>query len=573
VISFESFRWIWVLDFEYHAPPGEIPEPLCLVARELRSGRRARLWGEDLRDRPPLIGANDLAIAYFASAEIGCFLALGWPIPGNILDLYVEFRNAANGLRVPAGYSLLGALDYFGLPGMASAQKSEMRDLAIRGGPYSAQERRDLMSYCEADVDATVRVFERMKPDIDWTRALLRGQYMAAVAMMERTGIPIDTKLTDRLSDRWDAIRADLIEAIDEQYGVYDNGVFKRDRFESYLLANQIPWPRLPSGALALDDDTFRQMARADLSIAPLRELRASLSDMHQVRLTIGRDGRNRCLLSPFQSRTGRNQPSNSKFIFGTSVWLRGLIRPEAGMGLAYIDYAQQEFGIAAYLSGDRNMISAYESGDPYLSFARLAGAVPEGATKSTHPGVRERYKQCALAVLYGMGEIGLAQRLGITVTEARELIHGHRRAFPKFWRWSDAAVACAQLTGRLWTVFGWNLHVVDEPNPRSLANFPMQANGAEVLRLACTQAIRAGIGVCAPVHDAVLIEAPLGELDATVEKMRACMAVASAAVLGGPELDTDVVCVRYPDRFQDPRGAAMWSAVIEMLGNEPGAL
>jgi DNA polymerase I len=69
--------------------------------------------------------------------------------------------------------------------------------------------------------------------------------------------------------------------------------------------------------------------------------------------LAVGSDGRNRTLLSAFRARTGRNQPSNTKFIFGPAVWLRGLIKPPPGHGIAYVDWSQQEFGIAAALSGD----------------------------------------------------------------------------------------------------------------------------------------------------------------------------------------------------------------------------
>jgi hypothetical protein len=66
-----------------------------------------------------------------------------------------------------------------------------------------------------------------------------------------------------------------------------------------------------------------------------------------------GVDGRNRALLSPFASKTGRNQPSTTKFIFGLSAWSRGLIQAAPGHGVAYIDWCQQEFGIAAALSRD----------------------------------------------------------------------------------------------------------------------------------------------------------------------------------------------------------------------------
>src|SRR5215469_12462371 len=109
-------------------------------------------------------------------------------------------------------------------------------------------------------------------------------------------------------------------------------------------------------------------MARAYPIVAPLLELRSALSQMRPSDLQVGKDGRNRVILSAFQARTGRNQPSNTKFIFGPSVWLRGLIQPVPGYGIAYIDWAQQEFGIAAALSSDPKMMEAYWSGDPYLA-------------------------------------------------------------------------------------------------------------------------------------------------------------------------------------------------------------
>ena len=137
---------------------------------------------------------------------------------------------------------------------------------------------------------------------------------------------------------------------------------------------------------------------------------------MGQLRLSelpIGSDGRNRCLLSPFASKTGRNQPSTSKYIFGPAVWLRSLIKPEKGKVLAYIDYEQQEFMIAAALSQDPEMLNAYATGDPYLAFAKQAKAIPSEATKESHEAIRDLFKQCVLGVQYGMGSENLALRIG----------------------------------------------------------------------------------------------------------------------------------------------------------------
>jgi hypothetical protein len=124
-------------------------------------------------------------------------------------------------------------------------------------------------------------------------------------------------------------------------------------------------------------------------------------------------------------------------------------------------------------------------------------------------------------------------------------------------------------LYGSLYTVFGWHGHIGTDTNPRSLRNFPMQANGAEMLRLACCLATERGIEVCAPIHDAVLICAPLDRLDADIATMRSIMAEASQIVLDGFTLGTDAHITRYPDRFRDPggRGDVMWQQVMTLIG------
>jgi DNA polymerase I-like protein with 3'-5' exonuclease and polymerase domains len=245
---------------------------------------------------------------------------------------------------------------------------------------------------------------------------------------------------------------------------------------------------------------------------------------------------------------------------------LRSLIAPSEGRAIAYVDWSQQEWAIAAVLSGDPAMIAAYESGDVYTTFAKQAGAIPPNGSKETHPEVRERFKTCALGIQYGMAAESLAHRIGGSVAEARMLLDAHRATYPVFWRWSDAAVDHAMLRGWLHTVFGWRIHIGGDVNPRSIRNFPVQSNGAEMLRLACCLATERGIKVCAPVHDALLIEAPTDRIDEAVAATQAAMTEASEVVLNGFRLRSDVKIVRHPDRYIDPRGERMWRTVQDIL-------
>src|SRR5262249_25057827 len=267
------------------------------------------------------------------------------------------------------------------------------------------------------------KLLPRMIERIDLPRALLRGRFMRAAAVIERRGIPIDVKGLMTLRNSWSNIKGRLVAEVDTDYQVYDGTTFKSGRFARYLEVNNIPWPTLESGALALDRDTFRDAAKSHPKIASLAELRHALSELRLEDLACGSDGRNRTGLWAFSTTSSRNAPSNTKSIFGPSTWLRSLIQPPPGCGLAYVDWSAAEIGIAAALSGDANLMEAYKSGDPYLTFAKQAGAAPPEATKQSHGPVRDLYKTVELGVNYGMGENALAARTGKSVTEARELL------------------------------------------------------------------------------------------------------------------------------------------------------
>ena len=122
-------------------------------------------------------------------------------------------------------------------------------------------------------------------------------------------------------------------------------------------------------------------------------------------------------------------------------------------------------------------------------------------------------------------------------------------------------------LYGSLETAFGWELHVAEDPNVRSLRNFMMQGCGADMLRAACVLATENGIEVSAPVHDAVLITASTDRIDADVAAMKGYMVEASRGVLNGFEIDADAKSVRFPDRYSDgERSAYMWETVTTVV-------
>jgi DNA polymerase-1 len=591
-----TFASVWALDFEYTATGGERPVPICVVAHDLISGRRVSQWLQPPGQPPFTVNDSSLFVAYMATAELSCFHALGWLVPLHWLDLYVEFRNLTNGIVPPGRRGLLNALEYYHITGINSDEKSEMRALAIRGAPFTPEEEQALLAYCATDVDALVALYPNIvaeldavsikrcppAPSLDLSRAInLRGAYMVATAAMEHVGVPIDMHRLGVLRERWQDVQRYLMMLSNYRYeNVYQEGRFDSRRFDRYLRRHRIDWPRLDSGALALDDDTFRMMVRIRPELVRLRDTRQALSQLRLTDLQVGSDGRNRTMLSPFASRTGRSQPSNAKFIFGPSIWLRGLIQPEPGQAIAYVDWASAEFGIAAALSGDANMMAAYVSGDPYLHFARLARETPEAAKAK-----RSLYKTTALGVLYGMGANALGVGIEGTPVQARWLMDVHRRVFAQYWRWSDAVATVAAIDGQLETELGWMLHLPADlsetsgeqrmraaKSDRTARNFPVQATGAELLRLAVMTAQADGVRVVAPVHDAVLIEARDDKIETTIKTMQRAMADASRVLLHGFELRSECdQLIRHPDRYMDEkRGRETWDMVWKLLGKVP---
>ena len=228
-----QFEHVVAVDFEFEfgghdtleaaGRSGERPRPVCMVARELRSGETRRLWRGQFGSQPPFpIDASTLLIAYYASAELGCFKALKWPQPVFILDLFTELRARTNGCNLPHGAGLLGAATYFGIDEINITEKQDLRARILSGGPWSADEQAAIIEYCQGDVLTLERLLLAMLPCIDLPHALLRGRLMRAAAAIEWNGTPIDVVTLDLLRRHWTGIQDELIADIDQDYGVFE---------------------------------------------------------------------------------------------------------------------------------------------------------------------------------------------------------------------------------------------------------------------------------------------------------------------------------------------------------------
>ena len=581
------FQEIWVVDTEFYpgaglangGREGDAVTPLCLVALEMRTGRVVRQWQDELGPFPPYrLDADALIIGYMISAEFGTHIALGWGQPARALDPYVEFRHYTNDGAIKSGdrekgfYSLDGALRYFGEDGIDTAHKHDMRDRILQGPPFSADERAAILDYCEVDTRALARLVAHIVPTIrSLPHAMARANFMWAIAQQERRGVPIDLPQLEQIRSLWDAIQTDLVLSMD-RFGIYeirDDGKphWRKQHFAGLVRRNGWSWPTYADGSLDERDQTFREMAGRYPEVEPLRELRYSISKLRLNSLSVGSDARNRALLGPYGTKTARNAPSNSKFVFGPAKWLRFLITPPPGRALVHRDYCQQEVRIAAVLSGDTALLQACESGDVYLGIAGQLGFLSESMSPPERKAVRQLFKTVVLGIQYGLGSRSLAVRAGISLFEACEILARLRAQFHAFEDYAQRVLDHAGLHLEIGTPFGWFMQCPPGINPRTVRNFPIQSTAAEILHVACVLAERRGIEIVAPVHDAFMAEAAAGRDRRRVRGARSRNARRLRHRAARLRAADRLQIIRPGERYYDERGEVMWQTVSKLVG------
>ena len=188
----------------------------------------------------------------------------------------------------------------------------------------------------------------------------------------------------------------------------------------------------------------------------------------------------------------------------------------------------------------------------------------------------RQVYKAVVLGRIYGLGVVSLARDLGISIARAQQIIDQMRARYPILNAWLQRVVTKAAHMVPIVCTLGWELASSGRPGEeRTFLNFPMQANGAELMRLIIVRAGAAGLRLIGCAHDSFMIEAPTDQIEADVAKLQGIMRQASRDLFNGFELRADCKekdgdIVRYPDRYIDKReaedGMKHWNRLMELI-------
>ena len=577
------FKHILVLDFEYSQEPGQNPKPVCVTIKDLTTNGPVRVaWLVNNKFEFPYPLDESLLIGHYISAEVSCLLELGYPVPKYLYDTYVEELKFYNGLK-NGGYSLIESCKRYGIKTISHEIKDNKRDIIINNYPnYTPEQRAEIEEYNLSDVLINEKLFmeqiflveAKKKNYRQWlTQAIFHGRSMGVCAKIQRNGIPINMKLHNELTENYDTVRRLEMEDLNKKCGVeiYVDGVEKQERFEELLKKERLydNWPKTKSGKAATDDRTLYRYQNVNEKILFYRNSKFIIDAKKLKGVCLGPDGRSRCDLSMFGQITGRTNVSTKLNPFGAPRRMRNLIGTDNKHCLVYADWKSQEACIQAALSKDPKMVKAVNSGDPYMWTAISLKEAPPWAKKKTHGKTREIYKQTFLATAYRQTPIGLNAKLENTMSEAY-FIHGQlENLYNEYFKWNDGVIHEGTLRGYLKTIYGWQYHLTanDIVNPRTLANWPLQSHGSEILRRAIIDLDEAGFEISMPIHDAVLIhmerKSP-GEMIRKIKEIKNIMTEAAAQVIDW-RIPVDVKIIR--DQFyQDPEHQKLWEELHDKV-------
>ena len=497
-----------------------------------------------------------------------------------------------------------------------SIYKDEMRNLILSKDLEKIQEHMDeILEYCASDT----RYLRAL--DVAITNALLkesicdvrkdqleRGRYSVATALCEQIGMPVNVELLNKIIEKTPAILDSHKETVNKFFPffvpetckppkTYKNGnVFHykpepahkdMNAYQIYVSSLNIQnFPKTKTGKYKSDSKTLEEFGYSTYGegLEELWKFNKTDSSLKWFRgdngngffTRFGSDNNIRPYFGIFGTQTGRNAAKAKTFPLAMSSWLRAIINPEEGEIIVGSDFSQQEVYVAAILSGDQNLLDAYNSGDVYLAFAKMAGMVPESATKSSHKFERNLCKSTVLGLQFGMGSVKLQTKLkfdtktDVTIERTLELIQAHKNTFSTYWQWVYDLSERYKDGVPLITNDGWVLFP-DNPVMTSVRNFPVQGNAASITRRAITLLVEKNLKVMCGLHDAVYVRGAARNERMLIHWVEEAMLQATREILQIPvttmRIDTKVI--HHNEIWMEEKGETDLRKLAPLLGLE----
>jgi DNA polymerase-1 len=402
-----------------------------------------------------------------------------------------------------------------------------------------------IKDYAAEDADVTLQLSEIFMPELEkqGTTSVLENietPLIEVLANMEWEGIRVDKDFLNaysvELGKELDIIEEKITELAGEKFNIDSPKQLGVVLFEKLKITTEMK--KTKTGQYSTGEDVLQRYLHTHeivpliLDYRELRKLKSTYIDTlpNMINPITGRVHTNFMQAVAATGRLSSNQPNLQNIPIRTSRGKeirKAFVARDENHVLVSADYSQVELRIIAALSGDKNMIEAFQQGeDIHKATASKVFNVPlEEVTKD----MRSKAKAVNFGIIYGQGPFGLAQQLGISRTEAKNIIEAYYTQFAALKTYQHKAVEDCRVKGFVETVLGRRRFLPDINSSnaisrsfaeRNAVNAPIQGSAADVIKVAMVKiqsALKAAnlkTKMVLQVHDELLFDTPKDEIE-----------------------------------------------------------
>ena len=405
-------------------------------------------------------------------------------------------------------------------------------------------EPKDIYKYACEDADVTLRLMkplaeELRKNSLEEVFQNIEMPLMPVLARMERNGVVLDTDTLKEVENdftlRLQTLEKDIYELAGHEFTINSPRQVGEVLFGELKLSEKVK--KTKSGQYSTSEEVLRDLHSKHpivQKILDYRGLKKLLSTYVEAlpKLINPATGHIHTSFNQAVTATGRLSSSNPNL---QNIPVRGedgreirkAFIPEAGEIFFSADYSQIELRIMAHLSGDEHMIEAFNAGHDV--HAATAARIFHKDIKDISKDERRKAKTANFGIIYGISAFGLAERMDVSRTEAKELIDSYFEMYPKIKDYISKAVDTAREKGYIETEFGRRRYLPDINSrnavvrgyaERNAVNAPIQGTAADIIKIAMIRvqqrldAEGCKARMMLQVHDELNFSVPTDEFD-----------------------------------------------------------
>ena len=385
------------------------------------------------------------------------------------------------------------------LIGSKGKNQGNMRDLSPEA----------VCNYACEDADITLQLKEVLEKELKDNGADrlfydIEMPLVPVLAYMERNGVCVDTEALKETSRHFTARMKQIEEEVHQMAGMEFNisspkqvGEVLFDKLKITDKAKKTKTGQYVTSEEVLESlKNKHQIVEKILDYRGLKKLLSTYIDALP-QLINPRTGKIHTSFNQTVTATGRLSSSNPNLQNipirnEDGKEIRKAFIPEEGCEFFSADYSQIELRIMAHLSGDKNMIEAFQEGDDI--HASTASKVYKIGLDEVTREQRSKAKTANFGIIYGISVFGLAERMNVPRSEAKELIEGYFQTYPQVKEYMDMSIAKARENGYIETIFGRKRFLPDISShnavvrgyaERNAINAPIQGSAADIIKVA----------------------------------------------------------------------------------------